>query len=193
LKTPTTPSTKDRAAAWHEAGHAVAAIVLGMAFRWVSIQEEEGSLGRVYHGELTNKQVERLELAAYETGRDARIHRFIESRIIVTLAGSETAALFMGSTAEDEGAGVGNPLTQADADQLNVPKPGVIRVGEPLRPGERLLLPGGDARQALWLATQICDSEEETSAYLEWLRQRTLNLIREKTFGPAVRAVTDEL
>jgi hypothetical protein len=74
-----------------------------------------------------------------------------------------------------------------------VPKPEVIRGGEPLRLGDRLLLPGGDARQALWLANQICDSDEETSAYLEWLRQRTLNLIREKTFGPAVRAVTDEL
>jgi hypothetical protein len=55
------------------------------------------------------------------------------------------------------------------------------------------LVTGGDYEQATDLVLKVSGSEEEASAYLGWLEQRTRNLIRRFDFWPSVEAVAHAL
>ena len=75
-----------RATAFHEAGHAVMAYLLGVAFTEISVTEDDDSLGRVGHrppgGDWLQPDIE----------VNARTRNWLEGRIMISLAGAETEA-----------------------------------------------------------------------------------------------------
>jgi len=88
---------QEKLTAHHEAGHAVAAYLLGRAFTRVSIEANDQTLGRCSFrppGEWFRPD-ERL---------DARTRDRLEERIIISLAGPHTEALHSGAFDEDAAA-----------------------------------------------------------------------------------------
>jgi hypothetical protein len=73
----------ERSTAYHEAGHAVAAIAQGVAVRSITIvpSKQEGYAGRVQHEDLTR----RVNL---DTDNSPNIRSRIERQIVVALAGA---------------------------------------------------------------------------------------------------------
>jgi ATP-dependent Zn protease len=81
-------SSQLRATAYHEAGHAVAAWLLGIRLRRISIRRDdaEGTLGRVVLEGLRATEVQRYDMAP-------RTRDLVERRAIVSLAGEEAERL----------------------------------------------------------------------------------------------------
>lgn len=77
-----------KATAYHEAGHAVAALECDVPFRLVSIQADAASLGRVVYGRLLHRHTFECLTPAR---RDA-----VERRLVVALAGPEAERLVRG-------------------------------------------------------------------------------------------------
>lgn len=80
--------------AYHEAGHAVAAIYLDVPVRHVSIvpNAKKQTLGHVQHGPLPGRLVDALE-----RGKLTRAQRSeVEDRAVITLAGPAAEAKFRG-------------------------------------------------------------------------------------------------
>jgi len=141
---------KDQATAYHEAGHAVAAFYVERAFTNISIEEDEDSFGRV------------IRRAPGEWFRpdaevDGRTRRRIEQDIMIGLAGPLAEERFTG-TSNDAGAGLIMPEG--------------MDVG--------ILLPGSDLQRVVDLSLYVSGGgDDEASAFVEWLRQRTLSLLNQ--------------
>ncbi len=70
--------------AYHEAGHAIADLAIGRAFRYVTIEPDEDTLGHCMG--VAYRGGQRLEMDAYEGNTRARA--WIEKRVKVYLAGN---------------------------------------------------------------------------------------------------------
>ncbi len=91
--------------AYHEAGHAVASIVVGSEFKQVTIVADERSKGRVHHGGFDDDMWMRLEYIAED---DVQARTIMEHEIIVFFAGMIAEDLKFGEydvdgAASDEG------------------------------------------------------------------------------------------
>ena len=137
-----------RATAFHEAGHAVAAFMLGRAFTRVSIKPDDLTVGRCSF---------RTPGTWYrpEEEMSAPTRRMLEHRIMISLAGPETEARATGAF---------DP--QASQEDLD---------------------------RALDHACLMAADPSEASAYVEWLRLRTVNLMKQDGFWNAVRALAETL
>lgn len=78
--------------AYHEAGHAVADLALGRAFRYVTIEPDEDSLGHCMG--VAYRGGQRLEMDVYEGNNRAR--DWIERRVKTLLAGAIAERRFTG-------------------------------------------------------------------------------------------------
>lgn len=99
---------------------------------------------------------------------DGRLRRRIEDEIMILLAGPLCEDRYRSELGEDGGA----PRAEL---------------------GDLVVVHGSDVDQALTLAGLASASSGEAWAYLEWLRQRTLSLMRTPGFWPAVEALADEI
>ncbi|MFN2489427.1 MAG: hypothetical protein ABR529_06775 [Actinomycetota bacterium] len=136
------------ATAYHEAGHAVCAYMLGRAFTRVSIRADDSTLGRCSFrppGEWFRPDLK----------VDGSTRRRLEERIMISLAGPEAEARF---------------TSHFDAESAQE-----------------------DLDRAIDHACFMTGDEAEASAYIEWLRLRTLNLMKLPDFWPAVEALAGEL
>jgi len=137
-------------AAFHQAGHAVAAVLLGVACRGASVLEETDSLGRV-----------RLAVPTWlhpEGDNDARTRRWVKAKVQVGWAGMV-----------------------AEVELCHTPL-ALARAGSQ-----------ADLSAMAALATYAVGSQEELEAYLEWLRCRTVNLVRHCLVQQRITKVAEAL
>jgi hypothetical protein len=176
------------ATAYHEAGHAVAALLLGVGFKSVSIVETEDTLGRLLHSEPPAWWWEAVEEADYAStwGQfiPTRTRRRVEQRIILALAGAETESEATDRPQEEVDAGAG--IFRLSPEEAKVMSE---RAGGPVH----AVLGPGDYSRALDLACKVSGDDDEGAAYLEWLHRRTLNLMRDPFYWPGVEALASAL
>jgi len=77
-----------RATAYHEAGHAVAAIYLNVSIEKVDIIGHERAAGRVIYADPDQAEQEIIDMWNAGDRDDARVVQWVEHRLIVTLAGA---------------------------------------------------------------------------------------------------------
>jgi len=161
---------KDRATAFHEAGHAVTAHALGRGIVEVSILPDDDNEGHVRNRRRRRTWAEKIEEANYDCthGRfiDARLRRGVEIDIMIDLAGGLAASKAMGIAEHETGNGMVR-LAPDDAQAMAEKYGGTFDY----------MIVGGDLHHALELASMVSGSDEEASAYLDWLEQRTRNLL----------------
>ncbi|MDP9343010.1 MAG: hypothetical protein M3Q23_13170 [Actinomycetota bacterium] len=125
-----------RATAYHEAGHAVAALFLGSSAVSISIGEDEvqGTLGHVRRRRPSTAWTQRLKELNYDAdfgGMGCRVRRIIERDIMITLAGPVTEARLRGRS-NWAGAGL-QRLSEAESEALSRERGGEDQA----RPGAR--------------------------------------------------------
>ena len=174
------PAHDRRHGAFHEAGHAVAALFLGLGLRTVSIVEDDDSYGRFDLGRRSATLIAKLEEAEHDAsfGRDiaASLRRRVEHEIMVGFAGGLSEMRATGKNEHEVGTGT----VAVDMEAAN---------GLPIHS----LIVGGDAKMVLTLAEAVSGGDDEASAYLDWLRERTLSLMRQPDFWPSVEVVAEAL
>jgi len=174
--------------ALHEAGHAVAAEILGRPVRFASIVPLDDDVGRVENYPRRNFG-ERLEEAGYACAWgafiDGRTRRAVEVDIMIFLAGGFTEMSAFGL--EDHEVGMGpEKLESAVAEAW------ATKYGGAAADYETMIV-GGDYHAAFELADKVSGGNEEGAAYLEWLVRRTENLLRMPGFKARVEAVAHAL
>lgn len=92
----------EKRTAYHEAGHAVVAWLLGLACRHVTIEPEGDSLGHVLHKKTHDPK--RRERLASELKPKARDRAYVESLALCSLAGAAGAGLCIGEDFDECGA-----------------------------------------------------------------------------------------
>jgi hypothetical protein len=176
-------------ASYHEAGHAVASIILGRGVRSVSIVGDGESAGRVINHLRGAKWIDRLEEADYASSWggfiDGRTRRMVEVEVMILLAGGLVQMKALG--VEHHEVGMGLELLDEEESAAMVSKYG----GE--QSEWQHMVTGGDYEQAMDLVLKVSGGEGEASAYLGWLEQRTRNLIRSPGFWSSVEAVAHAL
>jgi hypothetical protein len=138
------------AVAYHEAGHAVVAHMLGHQVRRVSIAPKSGSDGRVSWRNPINRIISKLE-----SGSEADLERVryrIDHAIIVSMAG-------------------------AFAQKRHNPRSGWRYAGSGAARGE-FLLKGSDDQQALELMSRVYEDEKVRAAYSRYLEARAEELVK---------------
>ena len=172
----------------HEAGHAVAAYVLGRSVTVVTIVAEDDTLGHVKYRRRGQHWLERLEEADYASKWggfiDARTRRFVEIEVITSLAGGLAEMKATGQERHEVGMGLAK-VSPAEAAQL------AATLGDGAE--FESIVVAGDYRDAFDLAESVSGSPEEAAAYFSWLHCRTENLLAEPTFWPALEAVARAL
>ena len=83
------PSKKLQESAYHEAGHAVAAYINQIRFKYVAIEPWEDSLGHIMYGNLQRMPNPKVESMT-------KVRNFYERRILVELAGHAAERIFTG-------------------------------------------------------------------------------------------------
>jgi len=150
----------------------------------VSIVADSESAGHVSRVKALRNYEELLIEADYASSYggfiDGRTRRRVEKEIMWTLAGGLAHMQALGLEAHEVGAGMVQ-LTESEASELATKCPELAGV-------DRLVV-GGDLKSAIELACAVSGGDEEGAAYIEWLRQRTLNLMRDPRFWPCVEAV----
>lgn len=176
-------------AAYHEAGHAVASTILGRGVRSVSIVGDGESGGRVINHRRGGKWIDRLEEADYASSWggfiDGGTRRTVEVEIMILLAGGLVQMEALSVEHHEVGMGLERLSAEESASMAR-------KYGGDESEWQNLVI-GGDYRQAMELALKVSGSDEEASAYLGWLEQRTRNLIRRFDFWPSVEVVAQEL
>ncbi|MGH2819016.1 MAG: hypothetical protein ACRDJ5_00025, partial [Actinomycetota bacterium] len=143
------PSRRDlEVTAYHEAGHAFAAYILGRAFTRVSIRADDSTLGRCSF--RTPGEWFRPDLRI-----DGPTRRRLEERMMISLAGPEVESLHTGRYDRD--------AAQEDIDR------------------------------AIDHACYMSGDPLEASAYVEWLRIRTVNLLKRPETRPSLEALVARL
>lgn len=170
--------------AYHEAGHVVAACLLGRSIDYASIVSDDDAAGHMMLRKRSASFAAALDEASGGFGEfiAARLRRQVEVEIMVTLAGGLTVAEITGERLSDSGAGL-----------IRVPDELRALVDSRLGPDVEELVVGGDLGVAIELAEKVSGSTEETFAYIVWMRERTVNLIHHPRFLPSVREVVDAL
>lgn len=156
----------DRAVAFHEAGHAAAAIWLKVPVRSATIKSEDGVLGYVELGgapATVKEWVDDQGCGSMWSPVPARIRDWFERRAMIALAGEVAQQKATGTTWGSEG------LMDHGAY-------GSVRVA-------------GDRHEATALVERISAGEDELGAYLVWLEARTRSVL---SFGP-VWAIVEAL
>jgi Peptidase family M41 len=145
-------ATRREAVAYHEAGHAVVAHMLGHQVRRVSIAPKSGSEGRVsWRNPIKNPSVR----GKLEYGSEADLDRVryrIDHAIIVSMAG-------------------------AFAQKRHNPRSGWRYSGSGAARGESLLK-GSDDQQALALMSRVHEDEKVRDAYWRYLEARAEALVK---------------
>lgn len=178
-----------RVAAYHEAGHAVAAYFLHVPILYVTTRREDDAAGHVAFTPLTSAMKEKLEYAdyasAYGGSVDQSTRRWVEARVMVTIAGGLVAQQAMGLADNEVGSGLVE-LPDREASALAAKHGGEVREW-------KRVIEGGDQEDAHDLVVKVSGTREEAGAYLEWLRQRTLSLLSDPAVWLAVEALTAAL
>jgi hypothetical protein len=180
---------ESRGTAFHEAGHAVAAFLLDVPIVEVSILPIGDTAG---HVRLRVRSLNRREDDLMEPGYaaqyggfiDGSTRRWVERNVMFGLAGGLTEIRATGAEDHQVGIGIVKPLSVMQRDAV------VARVGAQMT--ERIIV-GGDVRSALELCLAVSGSDEEASAYLQWLECRTVALMGRPDFWPAVEGVVAAL
>lgn len=177
------------ATAVHEAGHAVAAHVLGRGIRRATLEEGEDTLGHVEKYQRGPRWFERLEEA--QSGGpggsliEARFRRAVERDVMIALAGGLAQREFLGHEIEDTGAGLDRrppELAVALSEKHG---------GDPEDWSRSIT--GGDYLKCVTLVNAVSSGPDEASAYLDWLTERTKSMLAFPMFRPAVEAVAETL
>ncbi|MEX0755006.1 MAG: DUF3631 domain-containing protein [Actinomycetota bacterium] len=167
----------------HEAAHVVAAVMFDRPFRLVTIVPHGDSDGHVEQVDRTPQEEEWLELAGYRSERTPEMREWLESEVMTRLVGAEAVVEFCGGTQEEAGLGV----VELEPEQERALSE---KAGAPVG---SLADPGGDLHAAMMLVDRISDADAEVGPYLEWLRQRTLTMIRNPLFRELVEEIASEL
>ena len=168
----------------HEAGHATASCFLQVPLRYASVESDFFHAGQVAHARLTKQQQTRIALAHDWYVDDLALRRLVEKQIVVCLAGNEAELALLGS----------KPRRRRKKDPCNPAEvsdeefAGLMAVLE-----EKGVPPPDDEEQALTSARLVCETDAEARALVEYLRQRTRRLVRDRYFQAGARAVADEL
>jgi hypothetical protein len=170
----------------HEAGHVVANVLLGIAFRKVSVKPEGTTEGHVA-GYRTPGFWSMVEDAGSEASHGQFVaapkRKAIEQRIISTMAGGLAEMHLTGKDDHEVGMGIVKLSTQ-----------GVLATAGPGALGEGpKVISGGDYEFALRTALACSGSDEEGTAYFAWLERRTVNLLRTPGFFAATESLARQL
>ncbi len=144
----TEPTKELMSTAYHEAGHAVAAYILrGHAIQEVSIEADEVKKtgGHVTSRPMSQWLLDAMEEADYASGYgrfiDGRVRRFVETEIMVLLAGGLAMQMMTGLDDTELGGGI-VALDSEEAEGFRI-KPQILneiggndRVGDPIKHGE---------------------------------------------------------
>ncbi len=159
------------ATAYHEAGHAVAAVWLHRPITRATIDsdaqwlDEDAIGGTGGAAPLHGDQWEGYEHSFTEADR-----RRVEREVMCLLAGPLVEEQHVGAF-NKAGAGI---VTFEGTDRV-------------------ILWEGGDYRKIVFLSETVGGNDEENAAYVEWLRLRTLRLVGQHDFRVMVDAVAAEL
>ena len=134
--------------AFHEAGHAVMAMVLRKPWRTVSIEPDEDAYGRTYMAKLGERFRPDVEV-------NTRTRTTIEREVMTLLAGPEAER---------------------------------IKTGRRNNVGAR-----HDHQSAGLVLGYAASDQDELAAYLEWLRCRTVNHLRQPMFWARVELLAQRL
>jgi hypothetical protein len=179
-----------RRVAYHEAGHAVMAYTVGRRNGVVSIRPGEHYNGIAFHGPAPRpSELERGKLGLPVPLLPARLRRWIETEILIVVAGREAEFFrfipptrYSGPDPDEEAA---VRLARASVELST-------RESEALAAADHAELPV-DERQAEKLAWVAVGPDAEGWAYLNWLRATTRNLVGESGFFRLVEALVPEL
>lgn len=171
--------------AFHEAGHAVVALEMGLGVRSVDIIARERVLGVCRHSAPGRRWSEELECGTYDR-MPAWARRRLEAEVMVCWAGFLAEQLHLGVptallAALNPGFGL-QGLMEAPESMKTV---GVAQVADVDR--------GSDLDQLTRLTELVFPEDDERLAYQEWLRLRTRNLLRQSRTWPTVEAVAEAL
>jgi hypothetical protein len=103
----------------------------------------------------------------------------VEIEIMTTLAGGLTQMHWFGLDIHEVGVGV----VRLHGDEV----PGAADLA-----GQQFIV-AGDMKAVVDLAFKVSGSDEEASAYIGWLQERTANLVRHWVFRPMVDALSAAL
>lgn len=145
---------------YHEAGHAVVGLHLGMSLRFLEVKDVEDRAG----GTMFTKPGAWCDLEY----PNARTREWVLNRIVMGWAGT-LAEENAGGTADDLGIGFG---------QVALP-PAEVSAG--LRDSAEtffLAAPGSDIDHLLNFAEALAIGPDEVEPLLEWLRRRSLAMLR---------------
>ena len=172
----------ERETAYHEAGHAVAAHFLGIGIVKASIVPHDDTLGCITRRPTRTNWEERLTVAGYESSYggfiDGCTRRWVEEQVMLALAGAHAQEHAVPGTDVDAAMGI-TMIPDDLAAKLTVDGP--------------VCWMDGDAARANHLVAQVSGSDDEASAYLEWLNRRTRNLLCLPAYWPAVEALAAAL
>ena len=162
---------EETATAYHEAGHAYAAVALHLGLSRVSIEPGDESQGRTHARALPRNWEERIIEASYSGpggfDMEGRMRRWIERQVAFTLAGPVAEMHATGADHTEVGAGV-TRLTPEQAEALSA------RTGGPVT----AMITGGDYRAVMdLLLAVLAGDDEEMTPWWAWLEVRTRRLI----------------
>ncbi len=163
------PGRMDReVVAFHESGHAVLQVILGVPLRYVTIVPEDGSLGHTLAKGLTPSATQWLELGpSVWTPTPPSIRDRVERRIMSTLAGE---------IAQERATGT----TEGSRFSTDHPVHGTVIID-------------GDWHVAVETAAAISVDNSEVDGYLEWLHARTRTFVNHREVWASVEAVAAAL
>lgn len=182
--------SEDKRTAYHEAGHAVCAYLCKRKFHYVSIIPDtsktiEVTLGHVHFMERRTNGTRELSGwvsthgAGYlpypfphkpEIQPRADVRKEAEIEMIINLAGYAAEWVFIDSDDEEFEFNFSDMLMLQDADGEN-----------------------GDGEKAFAIATALTMDEYERDAYIELMRRRTRNILKQPAYRAATAALADEL
>jgi hypothetical protein len=182
--------SEDKRTAYHEAGHVVCAYLCKKRFHYVSIIPDtcktiEDTLGHVHFVERRTNGARELDYwvsthsAGYrpypfphkpEIQPRADVRKEAEIKMIINLAGYAAEWVFIDSDDEDIEFEYVDYLLLQDEDGEN-----------------------GDGQNAVAIATALTMDEQERDAYIELMRTRTRNILRQPAYRSATAALADEL
>ena len=193
IRTTRKPESAEEFAAYHEAGHVVAARALHRGVRKADIIETERYRGTVKysrHGPNWLGRVEEVGRASSWGGHiDGRVRRSVEAEIMIVLAGGLTVMSIFGLKRHEVGMGVVRLSRKQTAYFAK-------QVGQKTLIGNHYGIEGddGDYGIAQGLAMALLGNDRQAvRPYLNWLECRTQRLIQRPDFLPTVVAVAQAL
>ncbi len=185
MKTAGRTEAMDRQVAVHEAGHLTAAWHLEVPWRTVTIDPGPGFKGRVEFWPRTDAQEQFLDEAGHTPYEDLqnRVRRFIETRMMVSLAGGLAASVILGIDLQETGMAQMKELTAAARERLGLQDTDVHEV-----------IVDGDEMDATLLAHRINNAGDDAAGFFcEWMLERARTMVDEPHFRARVEAAADVL